>query len=268
MSADCKASCPGVEAYIKAMVDSQAAGRRLDAHQSSAMSKVMCDNMAALKCSSTTKACQDADPKAEDAANMAMMECMCLCPKLATAGGDMSKICADKAGTVGCVTSTPSCATMAAQMNKKEVDLGCEYASKGCQAKMDSMMTCAGDATMAVFGTKCQGDGMSTNAAECCPIVKTLLKDCIGTDCNTITMAVDKMKADAGNADGKESVANSEKTRKACPDAGIPSEAAVAATASGGTVSDGSGTSADFAATGQTVSMLAMAAVIAGWLMA
>jgi len=191
---------------------------------------------------------------------------MCACPKIATIAEDMSKVCADTAGTIGCIASTPSCATIAKDMNEKEVSLMCEYTSKGCEENTEKMMTCAGD-DMKLWDEKdCGGD--LTGKEECCPIAKTLL-ECIGKDCNTISMALVQMKADAGSEEAKKEVEESEKARKACPDAGIPSAATVSATASEGQVTEGpDAATASFAAPGQTVSMLAMAAVISASLMA
>jgi hypothetical protein len=274
MSTECKAACPGVEDMVKAMMKAQTGERRLgegDEEADPKMMKLNCEHLDALKCSATTKACQDKEPTEEDAKGMEGLDCMCACPKLATIGEGMSKICEDEAGTVGCVASTSACAEIAKTMNEKEVGLMCEYASKGCQETMEDFMTCAGEDDMKVWSEKkCDEDWATTDTATCCPIAKKLLT-CITKDCNTIQMAIQKMKADEGSAEDKKEVEKSAEARKACPDAGIPSEAAVSATASKGKISSGDDTdadSADFAAPGQIVSMLAMAAVIAASLMA
>jgi hypothetical protein len=96
----------------------------------------------------------------------------------------------------------------------------------------------------------------------------------MGSDCYTLGLARQSMIAESGKDEEDKKAAKAEmelqnKYRTTCPDAGIPSAAAVSATASEGKVSSGdSGDSVDFATSGQTVSVLAMVAVIAASLMA
>jgi hypothetical protein len=254
---------------VKAMMEAAADGaRRLDAHM--AQMKMMCDHMDAIKCAADTAACQDEGAEADEE-GQAMLECMCACPKIMDIGDDMSKVCDDKAGTVGCISSTSQCSAMAATMNEKEVDLGCEYTAKKCEKASEDLATCMGDDITAWATEKCD-----TEASEaCCPLGKKMIS-CMGSDCYTISLAMQSMtaeKADASAEDKKEakdSLEMIDKYRTTCPDAGLPSAAAVSATASEGKVSSGAaaGDSADFATPGQTVSVLAMAAVMAASLMA
>jgi len=272
MSEECKAACPGTEAYLKAMTEAATAAtkdggtRRLDAHM--AQMKMMCEHIDAIKCVAANKVCQDEGAE-QDAAGQAMLECMCACPKIMDIGEDMSKVCNDKPGTVGCIKSTSTCSAMAEQMNEKEVDLGCEYTSKKCADKEKAMATCMGEDDMKSWATeKCDAEPKDA----CCPLGKKMIS-CMGSDCYTIQLAVQSMQAEKEGAteeEKKEAKAEMEMTdkyRTKCPDAGIPSAAAVSATASEGKVST-TGDSADFATPGQTVSVLAMAAVIAASLMA
>jgi hypothetical protein len=276
MSEECKAACPGTEAMIKAMMEAAAGGaeRRLDAHEKeneAAMMKLYCEHIDALKCSAAEEKCQD--PGAEqDAAGQAMMECACACPKIAEMGDDSSMICSNKADTVGCITSTASCSALAAQMNEKEIDLGCEYVSKKCEDKEKDMMTCMGEEDMTSWGTeKCDSE-----VKEACCTLGGKMITCMGSDCYTIQLAMAEMRASSADVSEeekkamKESMEVTNKYRTECPDAGIPSAAAVSATASEGKVSSGEGDSgtSDFATPGQTMSMLAMAAVIAASFMA
>merc|ERR1719387_2015156 len=174
-----------------------------------------------------------------------MMKCMCKCPKLLELDKNPKLMCEDKAGTIDCVTSTTECEAMAAQMKPKQVDLHCEYLDKGCDKKEKDMMTCVGAEDMTTWTTKGCDDGatIKMEADTCCPIGKKLV-DCMTTECLTISMALDKMSEKGEDQDMKHS-------RDACPDAGIPSEAAV-----------------DSAAPGQTVGMLAMTAALAAYLIA
>lgn len=258
---------------IKAMMGGKT--RRLDAHEEGGMSaeqmKALCDHMDALKCVDETKACQDGDDKKDDEdGGMGEMECMCACPKIMSMTGDddeknLEVMCGDMAGTVDCIHSTSSCASMQSKMeSKQEVGLACEW-SKKCSALTDAkMLTCVGKDLMDTWEEKkCDHDV----TADCCA-AGTKLVECIGADCQTISMAMTKIRADKGDAGAKKEVENMAKARTTCPDAGLPSEKAVSATASEGEVSDGSTSETDFAAPGQTVSMLAMAAAIAASLMA
>merc|ERR1719379_1701707 len=129
-------------------------------------------------------------------------------------------------------------------------------------------MTCAGEETLMKWGEKCEDD-LSSDTATCCPIVSKLI-ECLGSDCMTISMAMQKIKADAGDAHEKKELAETAKGREACPDAGIPTDDAISATATEGKVSAGGAASAttDFATPGQTVSLLAVAATIAASFMA
>jgi hypothetical protein len=273
MSEECKAACPGTEAMLKAMMDLQkeAGGgtRRLDAHMNAAQMKLYCDHMDALTCVAANKVCQE-EGATQDADGQAKFECVCACPKIMDIEKDPSLVCNDKAGTVGCISSTSKCSAMAADMNEKEINLGCEYASKKCAQASNNMATCMGD-DMASWATEKCG----TEAKEaCCPLGKKLIS-CMGSDCYTLGLARQSMIAESGKDEEDKKAAKAEmelqnKYRTTCPDAGIPSAAAVSATASEGKVSSGdSGDSAaDFATSGQTVSVLAMVAVIAASLMA
>jgi hypothetical protein len=137
MSEECKAACPGTEAMLKAMMDLQkeAGGgtRRLDAHMNAAQMKLYCDHMDALTCVAANKVCQE-EGATQDADGQAKFECVCACPKIIDIEKDPSLVCNDKAGTVGCISSTSKCSAMAATMNEKEINLGCEYASKKMRA--------------------------------------------------------------------------------------------------------------------------------------
>merc|ERR1719247_2751481 len=184
------------------------------------------------------------------------MECACACPKIMSMMGDddsksLEVMCGDMAGTVDCITSTSTCASMAEKMeSKQEVGLACEWKSKKCDAATTDMMTCVGEDLMKTWDEKkCDAD----LTADCCAAGKKLM-ECMGADCNLISMAMTKMRADKGDEGAKKEVENTAKARTTCPDAGIPSADAVSATARTGEVSDSE--TADFAAPGQTVSML------------
>jgi hypothetical protein len=122
---------------LKAMMDLQkeAGGgtRRLDAHMNAAQMKLYCDHMDALTCVAANKVCQE-EGATQDADGQAKFECVCACPKIIDIEKDPSLVCNDKAGTVGCISSTSKCSAMAADMNEKEINLGCEYASKKMRA--------------------------------------------------------------------------------------------------------------------------------------
>merc|ERR1719240_553296 len=139
---------------------------------------------------------------------------------------------------------------------------------KQCEEKNAELMTCAGEETVMKWGEKCEE--VSSDTATCCPIIPKLI-ECLDSDCMTISMAMQKMKADAGDADEKKELESTADAREACPDAGIPTADAISATATEGKVISGGGGGAatsDFAAPGQTVSLLAMAAALAASLMA
>jgi hypothetical protein len=140
--------------------------------------------------------------------------------------------------------------------------------AKKCEQASNNMATCMGD-DMASWATeKCEAEPKEA----CCPIGKKLVS-CIGSDCYTLSLAMQSMRAESADAEEKKAakaeMEKMDKYRTICPDAGMPSAAAVSATASEGKVSSGdSGDSVDFATSGQTVSVLAMVAVIAASLMA
>jgi len=273
MSAECKDTCPGVEAMINAMMEAAGGGtRRLDAHESGeaamAQMKMYCEHIDALKCVAANKVCQDEGAE-QDAEGQAMLECICSCPKLMDIGEDMSKVCNDKAGTVGCVKSTSTCSAMAAQMNDREINLGCEYVSKKCKEVENDFDTCMGDDDLKSWETqKCP-----TEVKEaCCPLGKKYIS-CLGAECYKINLALQAIEAESTDPEkpaeekeqAKAGLEITNKYRTTCPDAGIPSAAEVSAAGSGGS---GDADSADFATPGQTVSVLAMAAVITASLMA
>jgi len=203
MSEACKEDCPGSVDLLLAMMGG--GERRLDDHGEEGgdkegemeMMMKMCDYMDAVKCVAKTETCQDEEPTEKDAQEMAMMECMCACPKMAKIGDDGAGICADKAGTIGCVTSTSSCSSMAETMNEKEINLGCEYQSKGCEESMQNILTCAGEEVMTTWSTTCD-DKVADDATTCCPILSKLV-ECVGSDCLAITMAMDKLRAESGS---------------------------------------------------------------------
>jgi hypothetical protein len=265
MSEECAAACPGVTDMIKAMSERRLTeGRRLDGHDE--MMK-LCPHWDAVECASGEKACQDGEPDEGSEEMMSMIGCMCACPKIADIGEDMSKVCDDKSGTVGCMNSESKCDALTKDMDEVEIDLSCEYLDKKCDDKQEKMVECAGDDTMEAWAKHDCSDKIDDNAAECCPLGKELVT-CIGQECMQLSMAVDMRKAEKGDKYAVESIQSSKKSRDACPDAGIPSPQAVAATASSGTTSGTSSGSTDFAARGQTVSILALAAMMSVSMMA
>jgi len=273
MSAECTAACPGVEDMLKAMMGE----RRLDEHESGDAEahvetmKKMCDHMDAMKCTDSTEACQDKPEEGhedhedhdhegeEEDGGLESMECMCSCPKVMDVATNQKLMCEDKSGTIGCLTSTTSCAAMAADIKPKQVDLQCEWLDKGCEKKQEDMATCVGE-DMSTWATTGCDDGakIKAEAATCCPIGKKLI-DCMTVDCMIITMAMGKIE---GEVDDSLSA-----SREACPDAGIPSDAAVdSAVTHGSTTAPAA--AADFAVPGQTVGMLSMTAALAAYLIA
>lgn len=274
MSKGCQEACPGVMDFIKAMMEAGATRRRLDGHEEGGMSPemmtMMCEHVDTLKCTGETEACKDPNATEEDKDGAANLACMCKCPKLVeamTAGEEkaMEMMCKDKAGTVGCVTSTAECSAMKGEIDEKEYDLMCAFQAKGCEEKSNNMATCAGAEDMGTWTTtKCDtADGIKANADTCCPIGKKLV-DCMTVDCITLAEAMEKL--DDNHSDDGSMAAS----REACPDAGLPSAAAIDAAASSGTLDApaASGESADFAAPGQSVSMLAMGLVMVASLIA
>merc|ERR1712118_454505 len=116
-----------------------------------------------MKCSETAEACQvKSDEKHEESEHESKeeeekeeevgLECLCACPKIMTIGEDMAKLCADKAGTVGCIKSTEACAPMEKGMNEKQIDLGCKYANKGCEDNNKKMPQCFGQDNLKSWG--------------------------------------------------------------------------------------------------------------------
>lgn len=272
MSEECNAACPGLRDFLMEMMGS----RRLDGHDKEEqmdpeMAKKMCTHLDAVKCMQSQEVCQDEPVTAEDKQGTAMMECACICPKIMeamTGGAGEEAMCTDTAGTVGCITENqPACAALAKEMPKEEeMGLMCEMKEKGCEEKFEGVGTCVGMEDMATWDSMgCdKADGITEQAEKCCPIGKKQI-DCIGADCMVLTMAMDKVKG--------ESTATMEASRKACPDAGIPSDAQVDSTASSGSLApppaeSDQGSPADFAAPGQTFSMLAMAAATAACMIA
>jgi|ERR1719321_494024 len=264
--AGCLEACPGITDMEAAMAEE---GRRLEGHD--AMMK-MCPYMDTVKCMAEADACKDPESEEvggddDDEEGMAMMECMCACPKIAEVGEDMSVACNDKPGTVGCIAGESACAALAKDLDMTEFNLGCEYLDKDCQEKAEKSGDCLGAEWATSWGAaKCgeeKGYITPDEAADCCPLGAKMV-ECMTPICYSIQMAQLKVSDEDGAEDSLEEM---KKSRENCPDAGLPSDAEVdAAVASADPAQTPA--AASFAARGQTVSMLALAAAMAAWMMA
>lgn len=267
MSDECQSACPGVLDMIKAMSE----GRRLDGHEGDegGIDDMMkfCPHVDTLTCVAETAACQDGEEgmSEEDAEGMAMLGCLCACPKVApafSAGDDGAAIaCKDKSGTVGCMMGESKCDPLTKEMDEVEFELECAAIDAGCKEKGEKMGDCAGDAMNEWGQNECH-EKTAENADKCCPAGKELVK-CYTAECMKLDMAMGKRSEDEERKEGLEAT---KKQRAACPDAGIPSDSEVAAAESsaksGASGGSSSGASTDFATRGQTVSMFVLAALM------
>jgi hypothetical protein len=266
MSDACAAACPGAEDLVKMIMEMATAETTpppAGVDENVGM-VAMCPYIDALICVGTTPDCQDEEPDPED--DPAAVKCFCDCPDLVASlapieHGDFGELCGNKAGTIDCIESKSSCAKMKEDMNPDQMNLMCESAAKGCMKANENLPECVGP-DAGEWAKECephtQDKAKLTEIKDtCCPIGKKMV-ECMGEEC---------MKLVAASAEFEENQGQEyDNLREVCPDAGLPTEAEVAATISSVKAGDGSaGQSGDFATPSQSASVVGMAVTMAAF---
>lgn len=159
--------------------------------------------------------------------------CNKMCPKVMdlsnhTTSEQMALICSDIPGTIGCLHSTSECSAMLqvvveANASTDVFTAFCKFQHDGCQAKMQNQSTCVGAANMKTWMASCPAaPDVVKNTTVCCPVLKDLV-DCMTKPCMKDSMALSMAMGQ------NQSNAEREIQAKACPDAGVPTMAEVAA---------------------------------------
>lgn len=233
MSDECKAACPGVEAYLDMIMGktpTKAPAEGVDAGTAAMLA--MCDHQAAMTCSGTNEACMDETEEKEeeddkDAADS--FACMCACPKLALAA-DPKKMCPDVSAIVGCMGGESKCTTMMKQMGGKEMaDLTCKMHDADCEGKGSKLATCVGMEKMGTFGGDCSTAANDLKLADhkdkCCPLLKDVM-GCYSTDCVKWGWKVQVIQAKELKGDEKteadKAIAGNFQWGEVCTDSGLP----------------------------------------------
>jgi len=288
MSAACSEKCPGVKNMLIGMMSAPMSTSTTPkpGTEAAATMKMMCPYLDDIACMSANSVCADASADKSSGDPMAMIGCMCACPKLATMGeGDKSleSMCADPVGTVQCLTGNDKCAAMQTMFEapfggsqaafEQMIGLSCKGKTLKCEEKMASIMTTPACATgmsswtaqgcdkAALAGTL-SGD----KATTCCPFGAAMVQ-CATSECMNLQTAVMMLQAKSGTGEAKKEAEGTLKKNVAvgagCPEVGlVKSEAETKAVAESSSIGAGAGGDASsFAVQAQSASVLAMAAM-------
>jgi len=235
MSDECKAACPGVEAYMDMMMGktpTKAPAEGVDAGTAAML--VLCDHRAATTCALTNEACMDEtqekkEETEKEKADKDASDCMCACPKMALAASP-KYMCPEKSAIVSCMTAESKCAANLKKMGGSEmVDLTCKMHDADCTGKGSKLDTCVGMEKLGTFNGDCSTAANDLKLADhkdkCCPILKDVM-GCYSANCVKWRWKVEiiqakQLKDDAKKAADK-AIAGNFQWGLVCTDSGLP----------------------------------------------
>lgn len=237
MSDECNAACPTVAAYFEAVM-TPADESLSEEEKEAAGTKTMCDNIDAISCMQSEKACQDPKPEGEKEAtaeekkkSMDMFKCSCTCTSELAMMEDSKKMCANKATVLKCLTDNSVCGGVVKMLGgTRAADITCEMEDLKCGELGGKLPDCVGADKMSTFNGACTEASMDLKLADhkdkCCPLLSEVIgcynKKCVTLGWENAELVVANMDAGPEKTEMMKSVAANYQWGSVCTDAALP----------------------------------------------
>lgn len=232
MSDECNAACPTVKAYLEAAT-APADDSLSKEEKEAAQAKTMCDNMDALACMSSEKACQDSfSPSLEETKkSMDTFKCSCTCTSELKMMEDPKKMCANKATVLKCLTDNSVCGGVVKVLGgTRAADITCEMLDLKCEELGSKLETCVGADKWTTFGGACSKAAADLKLADhkdkCCPLLSEVIgcynKKCVTLGWETQELMVANMDAGPEKTEMMKGVKGNYQWGSVCTDAALP----------------------------------------------